>query len=86
MAIKGFVLSCFFVGGVRCTSLSIINKGPTALVLYLEHVICVELVDFLQHRAQIGGSGLGSDDEFNARQRLEALELECVRLELFDTG
>ena len=53
--------------------------------IYLEHVIRVELVNFLQYRPQIRGSGLCSNDELDSRQGLEALQLERVCFELFDT-
>lgn len=50
---------------------------------YLENVVGVELVDLVEYGPEVGRAGFRGDDELHPRQRLEALQLERVRLELF---
>ena len=50
----------------------------------LEDVVAVELVDHAERDVERGRAGVGAEDELDARERLEALEAERVRLELLD--
>lgn len=51
---------------------------------YLENVVSVEFVNFLQDTAQVRCPGLRGDNELDPRQCLEALQLERVGLEFFN--
>ena len=50
----------------------------------LEDVVAVELVDHAERDVERGRARVGAEDELDARERLEALEAERVRLELLD--
>lgn len=53
--------------------------------VYLENVVGVELVNLVEYGPEVGCAGLCGDDELDPCQRLEALQLERVRLQLFDS-
>lgn len=52
--------------------------------MYLENVVRVELVDLLQHAPEVWRARLCGYDKLHPREGLEALQLERVRLQLFD--